>query len=63
MVRQMRACDHVFHQQCFEDWILQYRLNLATCKKALRCPICRRVVVKAMEGVKIKKPEVVYFGM
>jgi hypothetical protein len=38
-------------------------LNLATCKKALRCPICRRVVVKAVEGVRIQKPEVAYFGM
>lgn len=62
MVRQMRACSHVFHQQCLEDWIVQHRSNVETCTRKLRCPMCRRGITANLKSVDLKKPAEVYFG-
>lgn len=62
MVRQMCACNHVFHQQCFEDWAIQHQSDCDTCTRNLRCPMCRTVIAKALKAVQLKKPPEAYFS-
>jgi hypothetical protein len=39
-VRQMVACTHIFHQQCFDQWAARN----AILDTAVLCPLCRKVV-------------------
>jgi hypothetical protein len=41
MIQQRRAYNHVFHQQCFEDWVVNRQTNLVICNRKLPCPMCR----------------------
>jgi len=62
MIRQMRTCNHVFHQKCFEDWVTKHQTDAETCTTKLRCPMCRAVIATPTMDMCLRKPPEVHYA-